>query len=118
MWKLSLACNTLLMCVFGLATSITQIRLTNAIQYDEFDGLALPPLSQLTLNAEWIAVAVPAVWVISGLILLVLNWKREEPPQDIIQLHTSITLLVGITMLTLFAIAGILPFVSIIVKLS
>jgi hypothetical protein len=117
-WKISLVCNTLVMCVFALASAATQIRLHNALQYDELGCRRLPPLSSFVLHAEWLLIAVPVSWIIAGLILLFFNWKREDSPQDMIQLHTSITLLAGITMLVVFAIGGILPFVSISVSLS
>lgn len=117
-WKISLICNTLLMCVFGVASSVAQWRLENAMDYDLFEGKPLPGISRLALNIWWLYLAIPVLWIIASFFLASSNWKRSKPPRDMIQLHTSLTLFTGITMLACFALAGILPFIPMIVMMS
>ncbi|MBI3986961.1 MAG: hypothetical protein HY343_08585 [Lentisphaerae bacterium] len=51
-------------------------------------------------------------------ITLILNWRTQEPPRDMVQLHTSATLFIGVFMLAFFAFAGIIPFVSFVVNMK
>jgi hypothetical protein len=120
MWKLTLILNALLMGVFGFGSAVSQIKLRNMyVQYPHAgEGVPLPAISDLALKSQRAFVAIPIAWVIGTLILMILKWKRSEPPRDMVQLHTSATVLVGLFMLGFFVVAGIIPFLSFVVKMS
>ncbi len=120
MWRLTLILNAALMGIFSLGSAASQTKLWNYyVQYPHVgEGTMLPAGSELALQVQWLYRAVPLIWLLITLALLILNWRKPEPPRDMVQLHTSATLLVGVVMLGFFLIAGIMPFVSIVVKLG
>ena len=120
MWRITLVLTALLMGVFGLGCAASQIKLGNHyIQYPNV-GEAMPPLpaiSDIALRCQWLLKAMPLAWAFLTLAVLILNWRKSEAPQDLIQLHTSATILVGMFMLGFFVTAGVMPFVSIVVSM-
>ena len=120
MWKITILCNTLLMCVFGLASAASQIKLRNAfVRYpNTTKGWELPCISDLALKLHWTYSAIPWAWVALGVLVIILNWKKTEPPRDVIQLHTSATLLIGFFMVAFFTVAGVMPFIPLVVGMS
>ena len=121
MWRVTLILNALLMAVFSFGSSASQIKLHNQyVQYPnaESELPLLPAISELALRIKWLLQVVPIFWVLITLALLILNWKKQEPPTEIVQLHTSATLLVGMVMLIFFVTAGIMPYISIVVGLK
>ncbi len=119
MWKLTLVLNALLMGVFAFSSAASQIMLrNNYIRYsDESGSMPLPAISDLALKIQWALLAVPVIWAMLTFVLIILNWRKAESPRDVVQLHTSATVLFGLFMLGFFIIAGILPFLSMTVKL-
>ncbi len=118
MWRVTLILNALLMTVFSLGSTVSQIKLCNQYMLYPRVGEGMPPLpaiSELALQAQWLLQAIPIVWALLTLTLLILNWKKPEPPRDLVQLHTSATLLIGVFMLGFFVTAGIMPYISIVV---
>lgn len=120
MWKLTLILNALLMGVFGFGSAASQIKLRNMyVMYPSAsEGVPLPAISDLALKIQWAFTAIPIAWALLTLILMILNWRKSEPPRDMVQLHTSATVLVGLFMLGFFVMAGIIPFLSSIVKMK
>ena len=125
MWRVALILNALLMAVLGLASAISQIKLRNFfVQYPQAgeellgEPATLPTISNLALRLHWLYTAVPVLWALLVLGLLVLYRKQDDRVRDIVQIHTSATLLVGLFMLTFFVTAGVMPFISIVVGLS
>jgi len=121
MWRITLILNALLMAVFSLGSAASQIKLRNLyVQYPHVgeNMPLLPAISNFALRIQWLFQVVPLVWALLTLAVLILNWKKPESPRDLVQLHTSTTLLVGVFMLGFFVAAGVMPYVSIVVKLK
>jgi len=121
MWRVTLVLNALLMAVFSLGSAVSQIKLYNEyIQYPNGGESMrpLPAISELALQVRWVLPTVPILWAFLTLALLILNWRKPEPPRDLVQLHTSVTLLVGVFMLVFFVAAGVMPYVSILVGMK
>lgn len=121
MWKVTLILNALLMALFGLSGSVSQIKLTNQfIQYPHAGEAIppLPPISDIALRSQWLLATMPVLWALLTCLLMALYWKRDEPPRDMVQLHTSATILFGVLLLAFFVTAGILPYVSILVHMK
>lgn len=120
MWRITLILNALLMAVFGYGSAASQMKLHNQyIQYPHVSRqmVDLPAISDLALRIQWLLQAVPLLWASLTLALLIWKWRQPEPPRDWVQLHTSATLLVGVFMLGFFLIAGVVPYVSMVVRL-
>ena len=121
MWRVTLILNAVLMAVFSLGSAASQIKLRN--QYIQYPHVGesmprLPAISEIALQIQWLLQVVPLLWALLTLALLVLNWKKPEAPRDLVQLHTSATLLVGVFMLGFFVTAGVMPYISIVVSLK
>jgi len=108
----SVILNTLLMCVFAFASSFALMKLENDIGYSQNPRVVktLAPLVRAVLQVKWLCTALPCIWII-GAIGLVILAKRDLLKTEHVQLHTSLTLYVGITLLVLFALAGIVPYI-------
>lgn len=77
-------------------------------------SIPLPAITTFALDNTWIYGAVPCLWI--GILLLLLwRFRGRAVPVELVQTHTSLTLLIGISMLAVFLMAGILPFVTLIV---
>ena len=109
--------NALLMWVFGFASAACQIKLRNVLMYpDSYGNLCqcLPLVSALAVPVFWLWWAVPLAWCAITVAVVLAGRRRPEGMADLIQFHTSATLLVGVFMLGFFAVAGTMPFVSIV----
>jgi len=117
MKNITLILNATLMAVFGFASAVVMDPLYNrAIEFptEPFISHSLPPMSALLLGNLWITWATPAIWAILTLWMIM----KKRTSADYTALHTSITLLAGITMLLIFALAGGLPFIGYIAHLK
>ena len=117
MKNIAIILNALLMAVLGLASAIVIDPLDNrAIEYPSapFIDHPLPPLSALLLGNMWITWAVPVIWALISLWMVI----RKKNSADYAALHTSATLLLGILLLLLFTFAGVFPFVGYIAHLK
>ena len=111
MKNIAIILNTMLMAALSMASAIVIDPLYNrAIEYpsEPFINRTLPPLSALLLGNMWITWAVPVIWALVSLWMVI----RKKNSADYTALHTSATLLLGITVLLLFTFAGVLPFVG------
>ena len=116
MWRLILIVNTLLMGVFSLLSAVSMMPLyNNYVCYQ--NNKPLPFISYFALGNLWIYKVIFLLWLL-GLIFLWRRFKGTSMPVEYVQLHTAVTLLVGVLMLALFCLAGILPFIPITVGLS
>ena len=109
--------NVTLMAVLGMASAIVIDPLYNrAIEYPSapFINHTLPPLSALLLGNIWITWAVPVIWALVSLWMII----RKNNSADYTALHTSATLLLGTTLLLLFTFAGVFPFVGYVAHLK
>jgi hypothetical protein len=113
--------NALLMWVFGFASAACQIKLRNVLMYPESYGnlcQCLPLVSGLALRVFWLWWAVPLAWSVLTVAVVLAGRRHPERMADLIPFHTSATLLVGVFMLGFFAVAGTMPFVSIVTGLK
>jgi hypothetical protein len=120
MWRITLILNALLMAVFSYGSAASQIKLHNQyVQYPHVGGQMpdLPAISSLALRLQWLLKTVPILWALLTLALLIWKWRQPEPPRDWVQLHTSATLLIGVFMLGFFVVAGVMPYISIVVRM-
>ena len=109
--------NVALMAVLGMASAIVIDPLYNrAIEYpsEPFINRTLPPLSALLLENMWITWAVPVIWALGSLWMII----RKKNNADYTAIHTSATLLLGITLLLLFTFAGVFPFIGYVAHLK
>ena len=117
MKNIAIILNATLMAVLGMASAIVIDPLYNrAIEYpsEPFINRTLPPLSALLLGNMWITWAVPVIWALVSLWMVI----RKKNSADYTALHTSATLLLGITLLLLFTFAGVFPFVGYVAHLK
>jgi len=117
MKNITIILNIALLAVFGFASKAVMSPLYNRIvEYptEHFKCQTLPPISNVLLQNMWIVWAIPSLWAI--LSVWVFFWKRTDEAHAII--HTSATLLIGIVMFFMYAMAGIFPFVGIIAHLK
>ena len=110
MWKLTFVLNVAVVWFVSLGSAVFLLSLRYAASaYARFEA-TLPAPSRLALSSSWLLWVVPLSWTIFTIALLIGTRKRAEAPRDIVQLHTSATLLIGILLLVFFSTAGLLPF--------
>lgn len=121
MWRITLIMNALLMAVLSLGSAASQIKLRNQyIQYPRV-GERMPPLpamSDFALRVQWLPQAVPLLWALLTLVVLIWKGRQPESPRDLVQLHTSATLLVGVLMLGFFVVSGVMPYITFVVGMK
>jgi hypothetical protein len=118
MWRIPIILNTLLMLLFGFCSAMSIFRAYNQfVQYAQSGSKPLPLITSFTLDNTWIYLAIPGVWIGTTLFLF-WRYRGKTLPEYGVQIHTSSTLFVGLTMLALFLLGGLLPFIPIIVGLS
>ena len=121
MKETALILNALLMWLLGLGSVASQIKLRNALMYpNAYDGLCqcLPAISGLALHVQWVWWVLPSLWTTLTVMLVLAGQRKREKMTEVVQLHTSATLLVGMFMLGFFVLAGVLPFVGMVVKMK
>lgn len=120
--KLTIMLNVGIMALLGLASSASQFKVDNVMMYPRaYDGLAdhFPAMTTLAIRLRWLCWGVPIVWLVFALLLLHLTRKAEAlRVTAIVQLHTSVTFLIGLFMLGFFVFAGLMPFVSLVAGLK
>ena len=110
MWKLTLVLNVAIAWFVSLGSAVFLISLRYADSaYARFEA-TLPAPSRIALSSSWLLWAVPLFWAVFTFALLIWNRKRAEAPRDMVQLHTSATLLIGILLVVFFSTAGLMPF--------
>ena len=116
---LTLAVNTLLMGAFGLAAGLSQYKLNNTFAYpDAYEGMPeLPAASSIALEIQWVYWVMPPAWLLISILAFATFHNDDQRLASAVQLHTSVTLLVGVVMLAFFVLAGVMPFVSIAFRL-
>lgn len=114
MWKITLCCNILILALFWL---LCQVMITPAenlfVIYAETAG-SLPILTDFAIQIRFQSVLIPASCaIITVLIGRQMRLKTETKRNEWLALHCSLCLLIGLSMLTFFALASILPFLKI-----
>jgi hypothetical protein len=110
MWKLTLVLNVAIAWFVSLGSAIFLVSLRYADSaYARFEA-TLPAPSRIALSSSWLLWVVPLSWTVITLALLIWHRKTAEASRDMVQLHTSATLLIGIMLLAFFSAAGLMPF--------
>ena len=116
MKSLTLAVNTLLMAVFGLAAGFSQFKLKETLAYSDSDvSDYLPLASAIALDIQWICWAVPVAWLLVSILTFAVFHRDDQRFANAVQLHTSATLLVGVVMLGFFVMTSIIPLVGLVI---
>lgn len=116
MWRVTLIINCLILFLFWVAGFIALSPAFNHfIQYAEVVGkIDLPILTDAIFSARLSSLLIPAGWLL-GSVLWMLALKKKEPARraELAQLHSSLTLLIGLLIFVVFLTAGVLPFLKI-----
>jgi hypothetical protein len=113
--------NVGVLAVMSLGACLSQARLrNNYLSYPDVSRPMelLPQISTIAIKAYWLTYSVPLAWLVFSVFLLFWPNHKLEKRMDIVQLHTSATLLIGATILLFFVVAGMLPFIRISLGLS
>ncbi len=106
--------NSIIMFLFWLAGIIVVTPAYNQfIQYGESGGI-LPSLTQFIVNFRVLFVCVPIIWLcVSFWIYQILKNRQAEDQLKILLLFSLLSIAVGFSMLIIFGIAAILPYLLI-----
>ena len=98
------------MAVFGIIADYSTSRLFNKfVQYPSEQPKVLPALSAFVIDHHWICFALPFIWFIWLIAILIYSEKKLFLG---INFHTSFTLLAGFSMIAVFLIGGTAPFLE------
>lgn len=112
--------NTLSMLAFGMGSRLTLFKLHNVLANPNAYGGTpdLPYISMCALRFEWVCFALPAISLFTSAVIFAALGKNDQQFANAVQLHTSLTILVGVVMLGAFLMAGVLPFVPMISRFN
>ena len=112
----TLIINSLVVFLFWVAGFISISPAYNHfVQYAHVIGkFSLPILTEAIFSVRLLSLIVPFSWLLGTLIFL--PWLMNKEParrSELVQLHTSLSLLVGLLLLVVLFTAGILPYLKI-----
>ena len=116
MWRITIIANALMMGLFWLASLLSvSITYNRFVQYPASNApVALPLPTELALSIQIWAGILPLGWIIlSYVIWQKVKDKQPESRSEYLLALTTITMIIGFSMLIFFATAGILPFLYI-----
>ena len=118
MSTITILLNSAVMLVFGFASRASQLQVDNVLMHPEAYGdlgQTLPIITVTAIRLRWLWWSVPSVWLLlAGILLLAIRRMESSSANSLVQLHTSATLLIGLSLLLFFALSGVLPFVDLI----
>lgn len=114
MRKIIVTVNVLVLFMFWL---LAQVAVTPAhnllVQYAE-TGVALPILTDFAIQARSLSAGIPLTWAIITIIFRKrICGEDQSTRSNLLALHSSVSLLLGLVILFFFALAGILPVLKI-----
>lgn len=114
-WQFTIFVNVLIVFVFWLAGFLVLSPAFNHfIQYTETNGTeVLPVFTSFIFSLRFFSLLIPLVWLVVSTVLM--NRSRSGTQLDrleLVQLHTSLSVLIGLTLFLVFALAGTLPFLK------
>ncbi len=85
------------------------------VQYAETsDPISLPVITSVVFSVRLSSLFVPVFWLLLSIIFMIrFRQKLQIDRIELVQLHTSISVMGGLFLFVLFAIAGVLPFLQI-----
>jgi hypothetical protein len=113
MWRITIIANALLMVLFWLAGMLSvAIAYNRFVQYPASKApMTLPLPTELALSTQLWAGILPLFWIIlSYLIWRKVKDKKPESRSEYLLAFSTITMILGFSMLIFFALAGMLPF--------
>nr|WP_321467311.1 hypothetical protein [uncultured Desulfobulbus sp.] len=114
MWKLTLCCNVLLLFVCWILSLIAITPAHNLLVVYSGAIVELPILTDLAIRYRSLSVCIPLVWTILAIFFVRrLMGCPEAKRNGWIALHLSCSLILGLSMFTVFIFAGILPVLKI-----
>ena len=116
MWCVTIIINSLIVFLFW---AVGFLAISPA--YNHFVGYAnlpgefpLPIWTDLVFSVRLTSLVVPAVWLFISLIYLFWLKNKDVPRRtELVQLHTSVSILLGLLFFAIFLTAGILPYLKI-----
>lgn len=114
-WKFTISVNALIVFGFWLAGQIAVAPAYNYfVEYSETsDTVSLPVITNLVFSVKFISVAIPIFWLVVSIILMKRLQKRSQLEKiGWVQLHSSVSVLMGLLLFLIFALAGVLPFLK------
>lgn len=116
MWPITIIINCLVLFLFWVAGFIAISPAHNHfVQYAHVVGASsLPILTDAIFSVRLLSLVVPGGWLL-GSVLFMLALQKKEPARrtELTQLHSSLTLLIGLLIFVVFLTAGVLPFLKI-----
>ncbi len=116
MWRITIIANAIMMGLFWVLSLLsTSLAYNRFAQYPENGAVGVLPLpTELALSIQlWIGI-LPLSWIIlSYVIWQKVKNKQSESRLEYLLAFTTITIVTGLSMLTFFTLAGILPFLYI-----
>jgi hypothetical protein len=107
--------NSAFMTLCGLGSCIAHFKVSDILKrpkaYHEFAD-NFPGPTELAIKLHWMWKFVPITWAALSLVLILVLLKNKSCGRDLVGLHTSATLLVGLAMLIFFLTTGIVPFLD------
>ncbi|TVO77744.1 hypothetical protein [Sedimenticola selenatireducens] len=110
MWKITLGFNVCMMFVFWLLSYVVITPAYNyLVQYNDVK-LDIPIFTQWGMDFLPYLIVLPLLWLIATLVFgFRLMRKTDSAINQLVSLHTSATLLIGLLFTTLYVLATILP---------
>jgi hypothetical protein len=107
--------NSAIMALCGLGSCFAHFKVSDILErpeaYHEF-AATFPGPTSFAVNLRWMWKTVPSVWAVLSLVTILILLKNKSRGRDIVGLHTSATLLIGLAMLIFFLTTGIVPFID------
>jgi hypothetical protein len=115
MWMITVICNALVVFGFWLVGFIAATPAFNTfVQYAEYgEIIPLPIFSDAVISSRITSLIIPVIWLFVSIALIMRVRKKTQVERlQIVQWHTSISVLGGVIIFVLFVIAGVLPFLK------
>jgi len=116
MWRLTLLVNGLLTALFWLAGYLVLLPARNHfVDYADAIGLeAMPILTRLAFSAQEPSLVLPGGWLLISLAMVrLLSGYDADTRSETLQLHTSLSVLIGLLIFVIALTAGVLPYLKI-----
>lgn len=114
MWKITLACNVLMLVLFWMLAMMAIAPAHNQlVVYAETD-LALPMLTDFAIRTRFLSGFVPVTWAL--LAIPVGRWLGKQNDSKRIEglmAHVVASIVVGLVLLFMYGLAGVLPVLKI-----
>ncbi len=115
-WRLTIVINVFIVFGFWLLGFIAISPAYNHfVQYAPTgDLLSLPMITSAVFAVRLSSLLIPVFWLLASIIFMMLIRQKSQLERiELLQLHTSMSVLGGLFLFVLFAIAGVSPFLYI-----